>query len=219
MVFTVHICGSHIYIWLIVRHFREKFSQILSVLFLFALSFVTVKIIPFRLPFTLDTALFAAAFIMAGYCFSDIIKTLLNKNNIAQRVFLAIGTLLYLLYSVRYTNVNVYMYINSYGEYTVSICAAICGCIAFLILGGCVYRLSSKLKIIKDFVLWYGNNSLATFPVHLTIKMLLIWYFPSLSVWYTMFLIMLLLNIPIVNVITFYFPFMLGCKYKNGIKS
>ena len=206
---------ADIYVWIIVNHFRKKFSLILSVLFLFALSFITVKIIPFRLPFTLDTALFAAAFILLGYCFSDIIKILLNKGNIAQKILLAIGALLYLLYSVLYTDVSVYMYINSYGEYTVSICAAICGCIAFLILGSYIYILISKLRIINDFVLWYGKNSLATFPVHLTIKMFLIWYFPSLSIWYTMFLIMLLLNIPIVNVITFYFPFILGCKYKN----
>lgn len=206
---------ADIYVWLIVKCFKSKFSQILSVLFLFALSLVTVKMIPFRLPFTIDTAFFAAAFVLLGYCFSDIIKTLLNNGNVVEKAFLAIGTLLYLWYSVRHTEAKVYMFINLYGEYTVSICGAICGCIAFLIIGSYVYRAVEKIEILKNFVLWYGKNSLATFPVHLTIKMLLIWYFSSLTMWYTMFLIMLLLNIPIVNVITIYFPFMLGKKYKN----
>ena len=104
---------ADIYVWLIVRHFREKFSQILSVLFLFALSFVAVKIIPFRLPFTLDTALFAAAFIMVGYCFNDIIKTLLNKKILHreyswQLVLFYIYCIPYVIRMLRFTCISIH---------------------------------------------------------------------------------------------------------------
>ena len=104
------------------------------------------------------------------------------------------------------------MYINSYSEYTVAICAAISGSIAYIIIGGYLYCMMNRLKILKNIVLWYGTNSLAIFPVHLTIKMMILWYMPAFSQWYVLFFIMLLFSIPVVNIITRYLPFMLGQK-------
>ena len=205
---------ADLYVWVILRLLcKYKFAQILSILLLFSLSFVTDKLIPFRLPFTIDTALFAAAFIMLGYLFCDAIRMIIDKGNDVCKIILTIVMLLYLAYSVKYTDVKVHMYINSYGEYTVSICAAIAGSVAFLILGSYMYRAVSRLQLLYDFVLWYGNNSLVSFPIHLTIKMLILWYVPILSKWYLLFGIMLILNIPIVNLTTNYLPFMLGKKY------
>ena len=197
---------ADLYLWVILRFVRNnKFAQIISVLILFALSFITVKLIPFRLPFTIDTALFAAAFIMLGYLFGNSIRVLIDKGNDVYKVILTIGMLLYLVYAVYSTNDKVYMFINSYGEYTVSICAAIAGSTAFFILGSYLYRVVEcypvKLRILKNFILWYGKNSLVTFPVHLTIKMFILWYVPILSRWYLLFVVMVFVNIPIVNMI------------------
>lgn len=208
---------ADLYFWVILRFLRNnKFAQIIAVLILFALSFITDKLIPFRIPFTIDTALFAAAFIMIGYMFGDSIRVLIDKGNEACKVMLAIGMLLYLAYAVFFTNVKVHMFINSYGEYTVSICAAIAGSIAFFILGSYLYRAvecySLKLRLFSSFIIWYGKNSLVTFPIHLTIKMFILWYVPILSRWYLLFMVMVFVNIPIVNMITHYFPFMLGKK-------
>ena len=204
---------ADMYVWTILKFWRnDRFSHILSVMILFALSIITAKVIPFRLPFTIDTALFAAAFIMLGYVFGDAVQILLTKGNDKCKIILAIGSLLYLVYAVRYTDVTVLMFINNYGEYTVSICAAIAGSAAFLILGSYLYRAVKSALFLNNFVIWYGNNSLATFPIHLTIKMFILWYIPVFSIWYLLFLGMLFLNIPIVNVITCYFPFMLGKK-------
>ena len=207
---------ADIYVWVILHFFRKKqFALILSTLVLFAASFVTSKIIKARLPFTLDTALFGAAFIMLGFLFYETIDILIKKGNDACKIILAIGMLTYLVYSVRYTPVSVLMYINSYGEYTVSICSAISGSIAYIILASYMYSTLRKWSPVKRLVLWYGNNSLATFPVHLTIKMFILWYVPLLRPWYMMFPSMLFLSIPIVNFITRYLPFMLGKKYTD----
>ncbi len=209
---------ADIYVWIILHFFREKqFALILSTLVLFAGSYFTSTIIKTRLPFTIDTALFGAAFILLGFVFYEAIDTLVKKGNDSCKIILAIGMLTYLVYSVRYTPVSVLMYINSYGEYTVSICSAISGSVAYIILASYMYSAFEKWSSINRFVLWYGNNSLATFPVHLTIKMLILWYIPLLRPWYMMFLTMLFLSIPIVNCITRYLPFMLGKKCADHI--
>lgn len=206
---------ADLYVWGILRLWRKnRIAQIISILVLFALSFITSTIIPFRLPFTLDTALFAAAFMMIGYVFFDEIKAFLNKGKDLFKILLAFSMLLFLAYAVRFLGASVKMYANSYGAYPASIAAAIAGSIAFLILGSFLYR-GLRASFIRDFVLWYGNNSLATFPVHLTIKMFILYYVPVLSRWYLLFFVMLFLNIPIVNGISNYFPFMLGKPYRK----
>ena len=208
---------ADIYLWVLLRFLRNnKFAQIISVLVLFALSFITDKLISFRLPFTTDTALFAVAFIMLGYLFGDSIRVLIDKGNDGCKIVLSFLLLLYLVYAVYFTNVKVYMCINSYGEYTVSICAAIAGSIAFFILGSYLYRVAerypARFRLLNGIILWYGKNSLVSFPIHLTIKMFILWYVPNLSRWYLLFVVMVFANIPIVNMITHYFPFMLGKK-------
>ena len=205
---------ADLYVWVILKFWKgNRFAQILSILILFILSFFTNKFIPLRLPFTIDTAFFAASFIMLGYVFGDVIQILLDKGNDICKTLLGIVSFLFLIYAVRYTDVAILMYDNHYGEYTVSICAAISGIIIFLVFGCYLYKVLSSSKFINGFVLWYGNNSLATFPVHLTIKMFILWYVPALSRWYLLFLVMFFLNIPIVNAIRYYFPIMLGQKH------
>ena len=122
---------SDIYVWIVLRYLKDRFSRILSILFFFALSFASDKLVPFRLPFTLDSALFGAAFIMLGFCFSEVVRVLIKKGNDIQKSLLALGSLVYLAYLLKYTDVRVYMYVNSYGEFTVSVCAAVFGSVAF----------------------------------------------------------------------------------------
>ena len=209
---------AEIYVWLILKWFKNnRFAQILSILGLFSLSFITTRL-PFKLFFTVDTAFFAAAFIMIGFCFGNAINVLLQKGNDIAKIVLACFGLGFLVYAHLDTGAYVYMYINSYGEYTVSICGAVFGCIAFFIIGEYLYRIIKRIALINNFVLWYGNNSLATFPVHLAIKAFILWYVPVLSPWYFLFPVMMILNVPIVNLITNYLPFFLGRWYTRSEK-
>ena len=85
---------ADMYVWVVLRFFRkQRFPLILSVLVLFSASFVTVKIISIRLPFTMDTALFASAFILLGYIFGNVINVLVNKGNEVYKIILLIGML------------------------------------------------------------------------------------------------------------------------------
>ena len=208
---------ADIYVWFILHYFRKnRLGLLVSILVLFVLSFFTSSIITWyveRLPFTLDTGLFAAAFLLIGYILGDLIKELTENGKQVLKVILALISLTYLAYGVARQSASVLMYINRYGEYTVSVCTAVSGIIAFFIIGSHMYRWIMNcqwMEIMKRFILWYGMNSLMTFPVHLGIKIFLLDHLPLLSSWIPTFMIMLFLNIPIVNLITNCFPFMLG---------
>lgn len=121
-----------------------------------------------------------------------------------------------LYYTNRSNKAGMLMFINRYGEYIFSIVGAFAGSIAYVILAKYVYYLFRRIKFLENFVLWYSYNSLATFPVHLEIKcVLLLFGIPFIDMWWVLFLVMLLGNIIIVNVITNYLPFLLFQKYKS----
>ena len=94
-----------------------------------------------------------------------------------------------------------------------SVIGAFAGSIAYIIIAKYIYYLFRRVSWLKDFVLWYSYNSLASFPVHLEIKcVLLLFGIPLFYKWWVMFLILLFGNVIIVNVINNYFPFIIFQK-------
>ena len=175
------------------------------------LSWCTCYLLPGRLPFTVDTACMATAFLIFGYALGEKISWLLNKKHLLADILILGVMLMVMRVSVLYGRGYCLMFINNYGPFVWSVLAAFSGSAAFLVIAKWLYPLIKKMRSGMDLVLWYGCNSLATFPVHLSVKM---WTFNSLDgylwPWYALLAVIFLLNIPIVNFITQYLPFMLG---------
>ena len=168
---------SSIMTWLIIRaviKIKEEADVPLLGCFaviMFFLSWVTTHVIRVRLPMTIDTACFGTAFLLSGYVFGGGIDYLLKKDHVLFDVLLSISALLILLGTILSGRGEVQMNINRYGEYLDSIVGAFCGILVFFIVGKWSYEflVTKKLELIKSIALWYGRNSLTTFPVHMLI--------------------------------------------------
>lgn len=190
--------------------FRKTFLGAMIVLTL-CISWVTCNVLPERLPFTTDTAFMATAFLLIGYLFGNQIQWLVEKGHFLADLCILLISLAAMRHLVLHGQISMLMYENQYGHYANTVLAACFGMAAFLILTKWLYTFCSKTGFGKDFVLWYGYNSLCTFPVHLSIKMFIWEVFPtSFRRWYIQLPAMLLVNIPLVNCISRYFPFLLG---------
>ena len=193
-------------------------SQVLRRIYLFAsipvmlvCSWVTCRMIPGKLPFTVDTAFMATAFLLSGYLLGQPITWLIREKHLPADILILALSLLVMRQSVLTDQTMCMMFINVYGHYGYTLCAAYGGIVAFLILTKWFYGLCRSANFVKSFVLWYGYHSLCTFPIHLSIKMWIYYCFPlSCRRWYVILPAMLLFNTPLVNLITEYAPFMLG---------
>ena len=204
---------SNILFWIISRFIKTRVGMASVGCILFFVSWITSRVIPFRLPFTIDTAMMATAFILIGYIFSDVISYLLSHGHIGVDIILAVfmGGMLFSAYRTEMT--QMWMFVNRYGNYILSVAAALGGSIAYIIIAKYLYCLFVRIPFLKEIVLWYSYNSLATFPVHLQIKCLALLTGLSLfSYWWVMFILMFILNIPIVNFVSNYLPCLLGQK-------
>lgn len=207
---------SDIYFYCILRFAPKKsllkkvfLLIVIPVMFLF--SWITYRILPGRLPFTLDTAFMATAFILTGYLFGHSINWLLYKKHLPADILLLLGSLLIMRWSVLSGKAKCLMFINYYSHYGYTLCAAFSGILASSILLKFLYGILSNRKFLKSIILWYGYHSLGIFPVHLSIKIFIYQIFPlSYRQWYILFPAMFLFTIPLVNLITEYCPFMLG---------
>lgn len=175
-----------------------------------ALSWVTAKVLTFRLPLTIDTALFATFFMIFGYLFGKQIRWILSTGHIIWDLIVMIFGFLALYLLLKTGTVECLMFVNYYGNYVTTVAAALCGSISFFVLSKWSYVLTKKVGIAKKLVLWYGHNSLVTFPVHLTVKIYALRVSWAFGIWQHLFLTMLILNVPVVNMITEYFPIMTG---------
>lgn len=206
---------ADIYARIVLSYCSQSRMKVLTAILIFmGISWLIVNRTNIRLPFTVDTAFMAAAFILIGYLSGDFINDILQNNNFFVKIMLFAMFGLYTLYAIKIGNVQMLMYINEYGEYTFTILAAISGSFAFICIMSVVYEVMKKYNIPQNFIVWYDTNSLVTFPIHLTIKIFVLYHLKPLGRWYVLFVIMLFLNIPIVNIISRYFPIMAG-KYKN----
>lgn len=206
---------SSIILWIILKISKQMPALLCATGILFFLSWITVNVIPFRLPFAIDTSFMATAFILIGYCGKEVFLYIIGKGHVLTDLILLV-LMLGLLYQTYRTDKGIMeMYINKFGDYLYSILGALGGVISYFIIAKDLYYAIRKIGLINSIVLWYSYNSLATFPVHLEIKcVLLLFNIPWLKLWWVLFLIMLIMNIPIVNILTNYLPFLLGQKRK-----
>jgi len=193
---------------------KERSRNVYHILMLAALiglSWVTTRVLPFRLPFTADTAFMAAVFLLVGYALGKQISWLLQKSHLLTDLILLVLSLYLMRISYLNGNAACLMYTNKFGPYHATLCAACSGITAWLILSKWLYRLCDSSRLVKPVVLWYGYHSLCTFPAHFSVKMCFFLNVPPyMRQWRYMLPVMLLLNVPVVHLITKYFPFMLG---------
>lgn len=189
----------------------SKTGLLLSAGVMLGLSWCSCNLLPSRLPFTVDTACFAAFFLILGYVLGDKITEMLYASHFWRDMLCLLGLLAVLWVGVIHGGGLCLMFVNQYGSYPGTVAAACSGSFAFLILAKWLYRLLEKKPAGKTLILWYGRNSLVTFPVHLSIKIAMYKLVPyHLRPWYVLLVVMLAGNIPIVNFITNYLPFMQG---------
>lgn len=207
---------SDLLFWFVKQLCSKKYLGLCAGMMLL-LSWISCRMLPERLPFTVDTAFMATAFLILGYVMGEQIQWLLmKKHRIADGMLFcaAVGLMAFFLSG---SDTYCHMYTNQYGNYLGTVMAAIGGIIGFLIAVKWIYTWNCKTAIGKDLVMWYSANSLATFPVHLMIKIVFLFYFSDYSTWYLLFAVMLIFNIPIVNTISVYFPFMIGQFKKKNV--
>lgn len=183
----------------------------------FALSYISSAIIPFRLPFTIDIAFLGAAFFLVGHMCGDIITHIFDtKKHCLILISASIFAILFILCS-KIGNPLCYMYINQYADFPLMVLYAISGTTLIFIASKYLLFIC-KIIFLGDVVFWYSINSLTVFPIHLTIKVLSIPILSKLGLnnWVSLLVIMFIFTIPLVNIVTNYFPFMLGSfKHKQ----
>ena len=203
--------------WLLLKVSKKnKLCLTVFAIALFVLSWCVSRFVPFRLPMTVDIALMALPFLIIGYIFGGILAKLLASKNIPIDIVTVICCYVILIFS-NIHGAEMSMYNSKYGNYIFSITAVLTGSVIFLIVVKYIYWLFKKLTVLKNFVLWFGYNSLATFPIHLEIKCVLTMLgLPLINKWPILLLSMLIFNIPIVNIIANFFPFLLGNMGKKS---
>lgn len=199
---------------------KKNYIVALFAILMILLSYISSTVIPFRLPFTIDTAFLATAFFLIGHLFGKFINQYLNTN---KYFYDALGFVIFsaiFVVSNIYATPGCYMSANKYQDFIFMIFAALSGTALVFIFAKLLMPVFKKVNFINNLILWYSVNSLAVFPVHLTIKILSIRVlnFINLNNWAILFLCMLIFTIPIVNIITEYFPIMIG-NFKKPSKS
>lgn len=174
-----------------------------------ALSWITCRGLPYRLPFTLDSGCLAVVFLLVGYLLGDPIRRLLDSPNKYRDAFLVAVLIPVLWFSVTWGRAFCLMYVNQYGPYFWMMAAALSGSGIFLIGAKWLYAAVNRFGKGKNLILWYGRRSLATFPVHLSVKIAMLTLWPEVH-WLWLLAAMLLLNIPTVNFFEEYLPFFTG---------
>jgi len=209
---AIFVCS--IFAYLIKNVVCMKKSGLVAVfcIIMFVLSYVSDAVIPFRLPFAIDISFLGTAFFLIGHlCGSKIECLFENKKCFLDIALFAIAIVLFILCNI-YKDPVCYMYINEYNDFSFMVICAVCGTLLTFIVSKYLLLIFEKLSLIKNIILWYSVNSLAVFPVHLTIKVLSIPLLSRLGFnnWVCLFLVMFVLTIPVVNIINNYLPFMVG---------
>lgn len=216
--FLPTIFFSSIFAYIIRKLFinNKKHIVILSILF-FLLSYTVSTFVPFRLPFTIDTSLLGTAYILVGFFAGSFLDSITKEKSHLKNLFLFIATGAAFLLTNILGDPQCYMYINKYTDFDLAIFAALSASLLTFI--GCkyLYLVVSKIKLLNSVIMWYSNNSLATFPIHLMIKILATPFLVKIGIynWFTLLMFMFFINIPLVNIINNYFPFMLGTFFST----
>lgn len=197
---------------------NQTFLTAVFCIAMFAASYAST-LLPFRLPFTIDIAFLGTGFFLLGYLCRNAIKYILESEKHPIIMCSFAGFAAAFIIGNAFAKPCCYMYINHYENFPVMLLCAVSGTVITFIISKYLFVLFNKIHILTNIVFWYSINSLAVFPVHLTIKML---FLPLLDLvglnhWACLFIIMFVLTIPIVNIITNYFPCFLGI-YKMPLK-
>lgn len=186
---------------------------------LLGLSHFLSACLPFRLPFGMDIGFLGAAFSLLGFLAGSWLKWATNeKHAVWDGAILLIGAVVVVICNVVAEPVCL-VYQNEYAHFGSMIAAALGYTASLFILCKWTAPALRKLPAVHKLVTWYSVHSLATFPVHLTIKIaaLVVFKLLGFSHWLLLFGGMLLLNVPVVNFITHYLPFMLGSFKKRPV--
>lgn len=195
---------------------KRKTALWFSAAGMLVLSWCTCQLMPFRLPFAMDTAFLATAFLIMGYVSENEINRLLQEKKPLTDGLTAVLSLLVLWFSVKYGRGYCLMFMNNYGPFGWTILAAVSGSVLFFVMAKWMYALNCRVPFGRNLVLWYGYHSLAVFPVHLSIKIAFLRMVRGpFRTWQLLMLVMLLLSVPVVNAIERYLPFMLGNYRRN----
>lgn len=189
------------------RHMIAIFIVIMALL-----SYISSLILSFRLPFTIDIAFLGSAFFLIGHFFGKYIEIYLNTKRKLYDILLLLGFFCLFILANVFGDPACYMFINQYHDFAFMIITALSGTALIFVFAKLIMPILEKIQIVKNIILWYSVNSLAVFPIHLTIKTISLVILKRLHVynWATLLLCMLILTIPIVNIITSCFPFILG---------
>ena len=189
-------------------------SLLIGVVLFASLSFLSTHGHPMPL-FSLEKSFMAAAFLLMGGALCRPIKTILFDEKFhLWEVGMILAGLLGLVISLKMNNKPVLMYLNEYGNYGWFFLGALSGILFSVIAGKHLFlMLRTDVKFVYyKLMMWMGFNSLVLFPIHILIN---VWIEKLCSVLgigcFPLNLIaMFAFGIPICNLITYYFPWLLG---------
>ena len=197
-----------------IKHITKNNTYLVSLfcLLAFALSYISASVLPDRLPFTIDIAFLGTAFFLLGHICGNLIRSFFEgSKHLLTVLCLIVFGFLYILFN-KIASPACHMYINEYSDFPFMILCATLGTAIVFIVAKYLFYVVAKITVIKNIIYWYSVNSLAVFPIHLTVNALArpLLRRVGLDNWICLFIIMLISTIPIVNIISNYFPFMLG---------
>lgn len=210
--------SGEIIFFLMVRYLK-KYLLVFSLL-LFTLGILVKEFLWFRLPWSVDVALFAVLFICIGYLLRkyDIINKFINQTNFTVKVVVIITSLLFTLILMYFNSRegSISVYLLRFNNYFLFIANALCGTIFIL-------TLSIVLPALRIFN-FYGRNTIILLGLHLNLFSILkggqVFVFKiPLSVLdhsfvYNLFYLILtmIIFIPVIIFINKYCPYIIGRK-------
>ena len=192
----------------LLRYSNKRFLPLwMGILFL--CGFLVSRLLPFRLPFSVDIAIVAAGFVMLGYVLSNQTINLLIDIRLSDAALLLIGAV-FLVIAVKLNPDTVSMFINSYGNYFFMLLGSVGGIIMTVVLTKYLMRLAglSSKHYFQSLIIRIGFITLPLFPVHLFV----IYFLDHLHVfnWGVLFPLTLVISIPIAYLIDKWFPSLAG---------
>lgn len=122
-------------------------------------------------PFSFDVSLMAFSFIVFGHILKKIIKTsaVLNEGKSAFYAILLLLSTVAVLITFKYnlagiTTSNIDMASSNYGNLILFFIDAVSGTIVLICIA--VFALKIPVKMIKDLLLWIGQNTFLIFVIH-----------------------------------------------------
>lgn len=217
--FLPAIFVASIFAYLIKRITKNNtYLVLICCVLMFALSYISSSMLPCRLPFTIDIAFLGTALFLLGHICGNIIRVIFEGKKLwVLLLCLVVLGFLFILCNI-IADPACYMHMNQYSDFPFMVLCAVSGTAIVFIIARCLFPVITKITILKNIVCWYSVNSLTVFPVHLTIKVLSIPILKliGLNNWACLLTIMFIVTIPIVNIISNYFPFMLGVFHRKG---